>query len=155
MALTKDQIRSTYPLPVYNYRVEIDGTPIAFSEVSGLSMAYETHLHAESSLNGSGPVWMYMPGQSKPVSLTLKKGVVIGVSVRVLFGWLNTIQLNRVQKKDIHVRLCDENGQAVVSWLVRNAFPIKLDAPAFTASANEVAIEGLDLMADAVVVEQA
>ena len=98
---------------------------------------------------------MYMPGQSKPVSLTLKKGVVTGVSVRVLYGWLNTIQLNRVQKKDIHVRLCDENGQAVVSWLVRNAFPIKLDAPAFTASANEVAIEGLDLMADAVVVEQA
>ncbi len=155
MALTPDQIRTTYPLPVYNYRVEIDGVPVAFSEVSGLSAAYDTHLHAESSLDGRGAVWMYMPGQSKPVSLTLKKGVVTGVSVRVLFGWLNTIALNRVVKKDIHVRLCDENGSAIVSWLVRNAFPIKLDAPAFTASANEVAIEGMDLMADAVVVEQA
>ena len=155
MALTPDQIRTTYPLPVYNYRVEIDGVPVAFSEVSGLSAAYDTHLHAESSLDGRGAVWMYMPGQSKPVSLTLKKGVVTGVSVRVLFGWLNTIALNRVQKKDIHVRLCDENGSAIVSWLVRNAFPVKLDAPAFTASSNEVAIEGLDLMADAVVVEQA
>ena len=28
MALTADQIKSTYPLPVYNYRVEIDGVPV-------------------------------------------------------------------------------------------------------------------------------
>lgn len=155
MALTADQIKSTYPLPVYNYRVEIDGVPVAFSEVSGLSATYDTHLHAESSLDGRGPVWMYMPAQSKPVSMTLKKGVVTGDSVKVLFGWINGIQLNRVQKKDIHVRLCDENGSAVVSWLVRNAFPIRLDAPTFAASANEVAIEGMELMADAVVVQQA
>jgi len=42
MALTKDQIKTTYPLPVYNYRVEINGTTVGFSEVSGLSIAYET-----------------------------------------------------------------------------------------------------------------
>ena len=154
MALTKDQIRATYPLPVYNYRVEIDSAPVAFSEVSGLSLAYETHTYAESSLDGKGVIRRHMPGQLKAANITLKKGVVSGLSVGILFDWINSIQLNRVQKKDIHVRLCDENGSAVVSWLAKNAFPIKLDAPTFTASSNEVAIESMELMADSVMVEQ-
>jgi phage tail-like protein len=155
MALTKDQIRTTYPLPVYNYRVEIDGKAVAFSEVSGLSIGHETTTYVESPLTGAGPRRMYMPGQAKSATITMKKGVVTGVSVDTLFGWINSIQLNRVDKKDIYVRLCDENGAAVVSWKVINAFPTKLDAPGFTASSNDVAVESMELMADRVVVEQA
>ena len=82
-----------------------------------------------------------MPAQAKPAKVTMKKGVVVGVSVPTLFAWINSIQLNRVDKKDIYVRLCDENGAAVVSWKVINAFPTKLDAPSFTASSNDVAVE--------------
>jgi phage tail-like protein len=155
MALTKDQITTTYPLPVYNYKVEIDGNTVGFSEVSGLNIQHDTTTYAESPVNGVGPRWLYMPAQCKPANVTLKKGVVTGVSVAALFGWINSIQLNRVDKKDIYVRLCDENGAAVVSWKVINAFPTKLDAPTFTASSNDVAIESMDLMADGVVVEQA
>lgn len=155
MALTPDQIRTTYPLPVYNYRVEIDAVAVAFSEVSGLSMNYATTLYAESSLNGKAPTWMYMPGQCDPIPLTLKRGVVSKVSVAALYGWIGSIQLNKVQKKDIYIRLCDENGNAVVSWKVINAFPTKLEAPTFVASSNDVAIESMELMADSIVVEQA
>jgi phage tail-like protein len=75
--------------------------------------------------------------------------------VPLLFAWINSIQLNRVDKKDIYVRLCDETGAAVVSWKVTNAFPTKLDAPSFTASSNDVAVESMELMADRVSVEQA
>jgi len=156
MALTKDNIATTYPLPVYNYKVEIDGQTVGFSEVSGLSVGYETTTYTESPVSGTGgPRWMYMPGQGKSATVTLKKGVVTGVSVPTLFGWINSIQLNRVDKKDIYIRLCDENGAAVVSWKVSNAFPTKLDAPSFTANSNDVAIESMELMADRVEVEQA
>ncbi len=155
MSLTKEQIATTYPLPVYNYKVEIDGTTVGFSEVSGLSVAYETTAYAESPVAGVGPRRMYMPGQSKPATITLKKGVVAGVSVPTLFAWINSTQLNRIVKKDIYVRLCNENGDAVVSWRVMNAFPTKLDAPSFTASSNDVAVESIELMADRVTVEQA
>ena len=154
MALTKDQIKTSYPLPVYNFRVEIDGTTVGFSEVSGLSVQRETSTYTESPVSGIGPRVMHMPGQPKVASVTLKKGVVTGVSVATLFGWINSTQLNRVDKKDIVVRLCDENGAAVVSWKVINAFPTKLDAPSFTASSNDVAIESMELMADRVTVEQ-
>ena len=155
MALTKDEIRTTYPLPVYNYKVEIDGKAVAFSEVSGLSIAYETSSYVESPTRGVGPRRMHMPGQPKSTTITMKKGMVASVSVPVLFGWISSIQLNRVDKKDIYVRLCDENGAAVVSWKVINAFPTKLDAPTFTANSNDVAIESMELMADGVVVEPA
>ncbi len=155
MALTKDQIKITYPLPVYNYKVEIDGETVGFSEVSGLSVDYETSTYVESSISGIGPRRMYMPSQKKSAAVTLKKGVVTGVSVATLFAWIDSIQLNRVDKKDVYVRLCDENGAAVVSWKVINAFPTKLDAPSFTADSNDVAVESMELMADGVVVEQA
>lgn len=155
MALSKDQIKTTYPLAVYNYKVEINGETIGFSEVSGLSVGYETSTYTESPVSGIGPRRMYMPGQIKSATVSLKKGVVTGVSVPALFDWINSIQLNRVDKKDIYVRLCDENGDAVISWKVINAFPTKLDAPSFTANSNDVAIESMELMADGVVVEQA
>ena len=38
MALSKDDIKTAYPLPLYNYRVEIGPDSIAFSEVSGLAV---------------------------------------------------------------------------------------------------------------------
>ena len=155
MALTKDQIKATYPLPVYNYRVEIDGKTVSFSEVSGLSVGYETSTYVESPVSGIGPRRMVMPGQRKTATVTLKKGVVSGVSVPTLFAWINSIELNRVDKKDVYVRLCDETGAAVVSWKVINAFPTKLDAPSFTASSNDVAVESMELMADGITVEQA
>jgi len=154
MATTPDQIKTTYPLPAYNFRVEVDGQTVGFSEVSGLSMGYETITYVESPTAGIGPRYMHMPGKVVPVKITLKKGVVTGVSVPTLYGWLNSIALNRVQKKDIAIRLCDEAGTPVISWKVQNAFPTKLDAPAFTASGNDVAIESIELMADAVAVEQ-
>jgi phage tail-like protein len=155
MALTKQEIRATYPLPVYNYKVEINGQTIGFSEVTGLSIGYETATYVESATSGVGPRRMYMPSQRKSATITLKKGLVTGVSVAVLFDWINSIQLNRVDKKDIYVRLCDENGAAVVSWKVINAFPTKLDAPGFTANSNDAAVESMELMADGVTIEEA
>jgi phage tail-like protein len=47
-----------------------------------------------------------------------------------------------------------EEGAAVVSWKVINAFPAA-DAPTFAANSNDVAVETLELMADAVRLEEA
>lgn len=156
MALSKDEIKAAYPLPVYNYKVEIDGVFVAFSEVSGLDITYETATYKESPTQGGmpGPRTMYMPMQPSPTNVTLKKGVVKGVSVAALYGWINATQVNQTEKKDVFVRLCDEKGDAVVSWKVVNAFPTKLEAPSFTADSNDVAIESIELMADGVRIEE-
>jgi phage tail-like protein len=157
MALTKEQIKSLYPLPVYNYKVDIDSDTVAFSEVSGLSVSYEVSTYKESQVESgiAGPRTMLMPGQRAPVKVTLRKGVVVGKSLSTFFEWWNSTQLHLVDKKDIFVRLCDENGDPVITWKVINAFPTKLDAPTFDAKSNDVAIESMELTADSVTIEEA
>lgn len=157
MALTKEQIRTDYPLPIYNYRVDINGESISFSEVSGLELAFESITYKESfAASGKlGPNIMYMPGQIQPVNISMKKGLVKGKSIPVFYEWINDIELNRVDKRDIVVHLLDETGTTVVSWKVIDAFPTKLSAPSFDASSNEVAIESMELMAFRVTMEEA
>lgn len=157
MALTKEQIKSDYPLPIYNYRVDINGESISFSEVSGLELSFETITYKESYATGGkvGPNIMYMPGQIQPVNISLKKGYVQGKSIPVFYDWINSIQLNRVDKRDIVVHLLDETGNTIVSWTVLDSFPTKLSAPSFDASSNEVAIESMDLMASRVSMAEA
>jgi len=157
MAVSTDEIKNTYPLPVYNYRVEVAGESIAFSEVSGLSMGFETTTFKETQTESglSGPKVMHMPAQGNTVSITLKKGVLRdGSSMQVFYNWINSTQLNLVEKKDIYIRLCDENGAPVISWEVLNAFPTKLDAPTFDVNSNDAAIETMELMADRIMIEQ-
>src|SRR4051812_2112525 len=156
MPLSKEDIRNQYPLPVYNYRVEIGGEAVAFSEVSGLNIEYELSTYKESPTSGGapGPRLMIIPGQPTITKLTLKKGLVRGASLKALYRWISTVQINQVEKKDVFIRLCDENGAAVISWKVGNAFPTKLDAPTFDANSNDAAIESMELAADYVSIEE-
>ncbi len=156
MPVTRETIRADYPLPVYNYRVEIGSDSVAFTEVSGLNIAYETSTYKESQTASGlpGPRVMIVPGQKSPTKVTLKKGVVRRASVAQLFGWIRTVQINQVEKKDVFIRLCDEKGEAVVSWKIANAFPTKLDAPTFDAKSNDAAIETMELAGDSVTIEE-
>ncbi len=157
MALSKEDIKSTYPLPVYNYRVEIGSDAVAFSEVSGLSIGYETTSYKESPTESgaAGPRRVTMPAQATPPTLTLKKGVARGTSIKALYEWIKTVQVNQVEKRDVAIRLCDEAGEPVISWIVSNAFPTKLDAPTFDANSNDVAVESMELSADSITIEEA
>lgn len=149
MAIAKDQIKTDYPLPVYNYRVDIGSETVAFSEISGLEIALEAITYKESQVASgiAGPNRMYMPGSPKPLTITMKKGLVVAKSIPVLYNWIQSTELNRIEKKDITVHLCDEKGESVVRWKVIDAFPVKLSAPSFNANTNEVAIETMELMA--------
>jgi phage tail-like protein len=157
MAVSASEIKATYPLPVYNFRVEIGPDAVAFSEVSGLSIHYDVATFKESPKAGgmAGPRVIHMPAQAQPVNVTLKKGIARTASIAALYGWIKTIALNQVDKKDVVIRLCDEQGKPVISWKIINAFPTKLDSPAFDAKSNEVAVETLELRADSIMITEA
>ncbi len=139
MATDKKTIIESYPLPVYNYRIIINGSEVmSFSEVSGLEIDYEHILyrHGFSWVMGD----YLIRAQRKPINVTLRRGVA--KQRKYLYDWLKS-----EEKKDIRIELCDESGLAVVSWDVSRALPFKLNAPSFNTNTNDVAIESLDLIA--------
>jgi phage tail-like protein len=145
MTETKDVQRETYPLPVYNFRVSIGSDSMSFSEVSGISMEYETvtYKHGLSFWEGEGIKKYYY---DKYVTITLKKGTVKGKNF--LYDWLKD-----KGSRSVRVSLCDQTGHPVVTWAVAKALPVKLEAPAFNANTNEVSIESLEVMAAGISIE--
>lgn len=152
MATTGNDIKGSYPLPSYNYQVVIGETTLGFSEVSGLQIKIDpvTFKQSPSESGKTGPVVMNMPGQGAPATLTLKRGVIKNKDLRYLYDWIASVKTNVVDKRDVFVYLMDEQGTQILGWKAPNAFPTTLDAPTFSASSNEAAIESVQLMADGV-----
>lgn len=144
MATSVTEIKKRYPIPVYYYEVMIDKLdPIAFSEVSGLDVEFEPITYRTGMSYKEGTI--HMPGMVKPIDFSLKKGIIRNDNK--LLQWFTSVKLNTVEKKDITITLKDESHNPVVTWRVKDAFPLKLHAPTFDATSNEVAIEQLDLRA--------
>ena len=132
---------SSYPLPKYHFTVDWGGTKIGFSEVSGLNIENKVLEYRDgASLDYSK---IKMPGMREFSNITLKRGVFAGDNE--FYNWLNTIQLNTVERRDVTISLLNEKHEPVVVWKVRNAFPIKVQSTDLKGEGNEVAIEQLDL----------
>ncbi|MCX8526488.1 phage tail protein, partial [Chryseobacterium formosus] len=69
------------------------------------------------------------------------------------FEWFQTIQLNTVERRSITISLLDENGEPAVTWKVKNAFPLKMNATDLKAEGNEVAIETLEIAHEGLTIE--
>lgn len=156
MALDKETIKNTYPLPAYNYRVTIlnndESTVVSFAEVTGLTLEYEpvTYKHGLSFLTGN----KIIPGMRQAIRLTLRKGLV--QSGNYLHDWIYNTYTDPTFAgaiRDIVIDLCDEVGEPVIRWAVQGALPIKLEAPGFDANTNDVAIETMELIAHDLQVE--
>jgi phage tail-like protein len=128
-----------YPLTAYNFRVTVAETAMSFTEVSALAIEYEkvTYKHGLSFWEGES-IKSYR--YDKYVPVTLKKGIVKGG--KQLYDWIKAMDT-----RNLDISLCDETGIPVVTWHIAKALPLKLEAPSFQASANEVAIETFELMA--------
>lgn len=137
--------RAKYPLAAYNFRVTVGNQVMSFTDVSGLVREFQTltYKHGLSYWEGESITRFRF---DKFEQVTLKKGVIAGATQ--LYEWLESID-----RKHLSVSLCDEQGEAVVSWQIKKAMVVKLEAPSFQASGNEAAIETLTLMASGISIE--
>lgn len=136
-------IKSSYPLPAYNFRVRVGTETVRFSQVSGLALQYDTakYRHGLSWWEGEEDIL----GLRQEVTFSLQRGIVPRDSR--LLEWIYQLPEWGVLHEDIIIDLCDEEGVPVVSWTAVNAYPTKLQAPAFDANSNDVAIETLEMKA--------
>jgi phage tail-like protein len=139
MAQSAATQRTSYPLAVYNFRVRVGETSMSFTEVSGIGVEYGhvTYRHGLSFQEGE-QIQTYVWDAFIPV--TCKRGTVLGGEPTYLHDWLRSREA-----RSLEVSLCDGAGSPVLSWRVAAAIPVKLRAPAFSATANDAAIDELEL----------
>lgn len=132
---------ATYPLPKFHFLVQWGGSRIGFTEVTGLDMQVEAIEYRE----GSSPEYskVKMPGMHKFSNITLKRGTMATDSD--FYKWINTIALNTTERRDLVVSLLNETHSPVMTWKIKNAFPVKVQASDLKSDGNEVAIETIEL----------
>ena len=139
MAQTVQEQRTRYPLAAYNFQVTVDGVAMRFAKVSGLAREHQTVTYRDglSFLDGER-ITKFHVNVFVPVSL--EQGTVLGD--RFLSTWLESSAPSAME-----VSLCDETGTPVIAWRIARAVPVKVTAPTFDASTNQLSIDTLEIRA--------
>lgn len=126
----------------FNFRLEIEGAELgSFSDVA-LGAAVTEVVEYREGTDRSGV--RKLPGLTRYSNVTLKRGITRSLD---LYGWHRAVAEGRIgdARKNVTLTLRDETGSDVARFILRNAWPVKYEAPSFSASGNEVAIEILEL----------
>ena len=140
---------SNYPLPKFHFEVDWGGTRIGFTEVSGLTVETEVIEYRE----GISPEYskVKMPGMQKYGNITLKRGTFN--SDNEYYEWWNSVKLNTIERRDIIIKLLNEEHEPVMAWKIKNAWPSKVQSSDLKADGNEVAIETIELVHEGLTVD--
>ncbi len=138
-----------YPLPKFHFQVEWGGTKLGFSEVSGLDVETEVIEYRDGIMPEYSKI--KMPGMQKYGNLTMKRGIF--KADNEFFNWWNTVKLNTIERRDITVSLLNEEHAPVMSWKIKNAWPIKVQSTDLKADGSEVAIETLEIAHEGLTME--
>jgi phage tail-like protein len=129
------------PFKSFSFLVEIDGiASAAFKSVSGLSAEAEVIEYREGAdkLTSSRK----LPGRVRYPNVTLMRGLTTS---RDLWDWWTTIRDGTLQRRSVAITLLDDAGRPVLRWLLREAWIATIEFSELDASANEVAIESIEL----------
>ncbi len=129
-----------YPAASFRYSVSFGGDECGCSEVSGLSIEYDTIPYRDGMSRQMGEV--KLPGRPKVTDVTLKKGVFPADSK--FTEWLMTHH-NKLERKDVRINLLDKTGVPRMTWTLHDAWPTKIAGPSFRGDSNEIAFESITL----------
>ena len=126
-----------YPERAYQFVVRAGLSQISFSEVSGLTVEREKIEYRGRASKEISKI--SMPGMAKNSDITMKRGVVVGDNE--LYEWFNTAAISQTERRDLTISLLNEALIPTMTWKVKNAYALKVEAPTLKADGNEVAIE--------------
>lgn len=138
------------PVSRYHFTADWGGARTGFTEISGLNIEIEPVLFREGA--SSEDQMRKLPGMRSYSNIFLKRSILKGDND--FFDWINTKQMNQIQRRDIVISLLNENHEPIVVWRAKNAFPVKYTGPVLAAGANNVAMESLELTHEGLTVIQ-
>ncbi len=128
------------PYAQYNFILEVDGLTVAgFAEVGGLTMEQDIIEYREGSDTATV---RKLPGLRKYGNITLKRGYTQN---RELWEWRKTTIDGVTERKAGAVILRDEAGEPRLRWEFREGWISKYEGPALKATANEAAMESIEI----------
>jgi phage tail-like protein len=134
---------ATYPLPKFHFQVKWGVDRVGFTEVTGLDVQIDVIEYRE----GSSPDFSKtkQPGMSKYSNVTLKRGTL--ATDTEFYKWIYAMDpfTHESQRREITISLLNEAHTPIMTWSLKNAFPVKYQASDLKADGNEVAIETLEL----------
>ncbi len=134
-----------YPPVAFHFKVEVLGLPpnaddARFTEVGGLSVEVGTEEIAEG---GENRFIQKYPARAKYPELVLKRGLLLQSEV---LAWVRRcIEDERIEPKNVDVKLLNENHEPLLTWHLVNAYPTKWAVADLNATGNAVVIETLQL----------
>lgn len=134
----------------YNFQVDWGGNQIGFSEISGLTMEIEPILVRNSDFKEE--VEIKIPGLIKYSEVTFKRGIM--KNDNDFFNWINTKNFGNLERRNIVIRLLNEQQEPVVVWKLKNCFPTKYIGPVLQANDSNIAIESLVIVHEGLTMEQ-
>ena len=128
------------PYHGFRFIVQIDGiTRGGFRECSGLDSSQDPVEYRE----GNEPLRARkLPGLNKSSNISLKRGVT---DDKDLWTWRKKAIDGKVDRKNGSIILMDDAGEEKTRWNFVDGWPTKWTGPTFNATANEVAIETMDI----------
>ncbi|TJZ91293.1 phage tail protein [Paracoccus gahaiensis] len=138
-------MRDNDPLSQFNFILQIDGLDSAgFTEVGGMNTESDIIEYREGNELAT---MRKLPGLVKYGNVTLKRGQTIN---RDLWNWRKTTLDGTTERKNCSITLLDEARQPAVRWNLYEVFVKKMEFPAMKSSANEAAIETVELVCERV-----
>jgi len=137
------------PFRTFNFRLEIDGLTVgSFRECSGLaadgnSVDYREGTDLPRSVRK-------LIGLQTYSNVTLKRGYTTNTE---LWDWYKNIVNGIADRRHGSVILMDEQRHDVMRWSIENMWIKKIEAPSFNATANEVAVESVELVHEGLTLE--
>jgi phage tail-like protein len=134
--------RPTDPFRGFRFKVQIDGiTKAGFREVAGLDVANDAVDYRDGD---EATRLRKLAGLQKFSNVTLKRGVT---DDQDLWKWRSMVMDGKIKdaRKNGQIILLDDEGKEAAEWTFTDGWPTKLTFPTFNATANEVAIDTLEI----------
>jgi phage tail-like protein len=135
------------PYRNFRFRVEIEGINVAaFAEATIPDSTTDPVDYREGT---DQPHQRKLSGLTKYGNITLKKGITDSMD---LYNWKKQVEDTGAlgARKSISLILIDEAGNDKARWEILEAWPTKYSPSGFSAKANEVLIETLEIVHEGV-----
>lgn len=130
------------PYMVFNFVFEVDNLEVGgFSDVTGLQVETSVEDYREG---GQNEYLHKLAGPCRyPANLVLKHGLF---ESDTLWEWQQKIRQGTIVRKNCTLVMQNQQGQPVVEWHIRGAYPVKWSGPELSATTNAIAVESLELV---------